>query len=83
MGSDTRTTHMGTETAQSNNISRCALLFSTQGRLQVDYGEPSGLCSEIRPGVFRRNYSKATVEMDCARWKGSIEMKDAQTVLQV
>ena len=30
-----------------------------------DYGTPLGECSETRSGVFSREYSKATVQMDC------------------
>ena len=36
---------------------------------------PQGLCKEAAPNVFTREYSKATVTMDCARWKPTIKMK--------
>ena len=36
--------------------------------LDLDYGEPIGHCKETSPdsGVFRREWTKASVEMDCA-----------------
>ena len=45
--------------------------------LNADYGEPVGLCAETAPGsgVFRRQWTRATVEMDCADWTASIQMK--------
>lgn len=43
----------------------------------VDYGVPSGVCAETgdNTGVFRREWSKATIEWDCHSAKGSITMK--------
>lgn len=45
--------------------------------LNKDYGVPSGLCEETSPGsgVFTRDYSHATVTMDCSSWTGTISMK--------
>jgi hypothetical protein len=43
-------------------------------QLNYDYGTPLGLCRETAPGVFSRNYTKASVSMDCASWKGSITL---------
>ena len=45
--------------------------------LDADYGEPTGLCAETAPGsgVFRRDWTKSTVEMDCNTWSASIQMK--------
>ena len=46
-----------------------------------DYGEPAegeaGLCHETAggSGIFTRDYSRATVQMDCTAWKGSVTMK--------
>ena len=55
----------------------CSRLYSHPPELSMDYGEPTGLCAETAPGssVFLREYSKATVQMDCNAWKGSIMMK--------
>ena len=40
-------------------------------------GEPTELCHETAPGseVFVREWSKATVEVDCKGWTSSIKMK--------
>ena len=45
--------------------------------LSVDYGEPQGFCHETSSGseVFQREYTRATITMDCGNFKGSIEMK--------
>ena len=42
-----------------------------------DYGEPTGLCAETAHGslVFTRDWTRATVEMDCNSWTPSITMK--------
>jgi len=46
--------------------------------LRADYGEPLALCAESAPGsgVFVREWSKASVSLDCAAWKGVINMKE-------
>lgn len=46
--------------------------------LDVDYGVPLGNCRAIagQKGVFRREWSKATVELDCAQWKENITFKN-------
>ena len=45
--------------------------------LKVEYGEPSNLCSETAPGsgVFTREWTRASVKMDCAAYVGTITMK--------
>ena len=45
--------------------------------LNTDYGTPLGICSETVAGsqVFQREYSKATVKVDCAHLTGTITMK--------
>ena len=43
--------------------------------LNFDYGEPTGLCTETSPGVFSRDWTKATVKMDCSTWTPSIVLK--------
>jgi hypothetical protein len=42
-----------------------------------DHGVPLGLCVEESPGVFVREWSKATARMDCNAFKGTITMKKA------
>ena len=41
----------------------------------VDYGEPLGLCKETRDGLFVREWSKATVSVDCTNLEPQITMK--------
>ena len=43
--------------------------------LDVDYGEPLGLCKEARDGLFVREWSKATVSVDCDTLEPTISMK--------
>jgi len=43
--------------------------------VRVDHGVPLGLAQEVAPGVFEREWSKATARMDCNAFKGSIVMK--------
>jgi hypothetical protein len=50
-------------------------------QLDVDYGEPVdllGSCAETVPGksgVFEREWTKASVRMDCNEWEATIKMK--------
>lgn len=45
--------------------------------LNTDYGTPLGVCTETAAGsgVFTREYTKASVEVDCGMWEGAITMK--------
>lgn len=45
--------------------------------LDKDYGEPLGICEERggEPGVFTREYTKASVSLDCNKWVGAINAK--------
>lgn len=36
---------------------------------------PLGLAKEVEPGVFVREWSKATARMDCNAFKGEVRMK--------
>jgi hypothetical protein len=40
-----------------------------------DFGEPTCTCSQTAPGVFQRDWTKASVTVDCNVLKGSIVMK--------
>jgi len=55
----------------------CSQNYVFPDALNIDYGEPSGLCQETAPnsGVFTRDFSKSTVTMDCNAWKPTIAMK--------
>ena len=47
-------------------------------QLDVDYGTPvDALCTETAPnsGIFKREWSKADVTMDCNTWEATIAMK--------
>lgn len=47
--------------------------------LDVDYGVPlDARCKETGAGtrVFTREWSKASVQMDCNKWQGTIKMKE-------
>jgi hypothetical protein len=45
--------------------------------LDVDYGVPldGDLCKETAPGVFGREFTKASVELDCNSFTPTIKMK--------
>jgi len=53
----------------------CSHKYLFPDALHVDYGEPTELCKEVSNGVFQRDWTKATVEMDCNTWTGKITMK--------
>jgi hypothetical protein len=55
----------------------CSLEYDYPDALNADYGEPLGLCAETTSdsGVFIREWSKATVQMDCGTWTPTITMK--------
>ena len=55
--------------------SGCGYEVHFPSELGLDYGVPTGLCAETSPDVFTREWSKATVEMDCARYVGTVTMK--------
>ena len=44
--------------------------------LHTDYGMPVGTCVETAPNssIFTREYTKATVQVDCAKWEGTVTM---------
>ena len=44
--------------------------------LMVDYGVPLAPYSETSPGVFTREWSKATISMDCNTYTPSFSMKE-------
>ena len=55
----------------------CDLEYVYPPEFNVDYGVPTNLCSETSPnsGVFTRDWTKATVQMDCNTYTGTITMK--------
>ena len=55
----------------------CSQTYEYPDALNADYGEPLGLCTETAAGsgIFAREWSKATVQMDCNTWTPTITMK--------
>ena len=45
--------------------------------LAADYGAPTDVCMETQPGsgIFRREYERAQVQMDCNTWTPTITWK--------
>jgi len=41
--------------------------------LDVDYGSPTSDCVEQSSGVFRREYSRASVQLDCNAFEATIK----------
>lgn len=60
----------------------CSQTYDFPQALNRDYGEPEGLCHETAPGsgVFRREWSKASVEMDCNTWTPTITKKEEDQI---
>ena len=54
-------------------------IFPWYDTFNVDYGEAvdGALCAETGSGtgIFRREYTKSMVEMDCNTWQANITMK--------
>jgi len=44
-------------------------------QVDIDYGVPTSDCKQLKTGTFTREYSKATVTMDCPNWAATIKMK--------
>ena len=38
----------------------------------LDVGEPEGLCSEERPGIFQRHWSKGVAALDCNTYTATL-----------
>ena len=55
----------------------CSRTYEVPEQLSWDYGEPLGLCKETgaKSGVFTREWSKASVQMDCNSWTPTITLK--------
>jgi hypothetical protein len=55
----------------------CSRTYVSPPGLHVDYGTPLGLCQETAPDsrVFVREWTRATVSMDCTTWTPHIAMK--------
>lgn len=55
----------------------CSRNYQVPEQINWDYGVPNGLCSETAPnsGVFTRDWTKATIQMDCNTWTPTITLK--------
>ena len=55
----------------------CSKKYAFPPALNADYGEPTGLCKETSPdsGVFTRDWTKASIQMDCKAYEAKITMK--------
>jgi hypothetical protein len=60
--------------------SGCGNAVAFPAELGLDYGVPTGFCAETAAGsnVFARDWSKATVAMDCNTYTGTVTMKEAE-----
>lgn len=63
----------------------CSRTYAFPPLLHSDVGEPRGLCRETAPhsGVFRREWSHATVQMDCNTWTPTIDVREREEILDV
>ena len=54
----------------------CSRSYAFPAELNADYGQPMGLCAETSAGsgIFRRQWSKAVVEMNCNSWTPTFTM---------
>ena len=43
-----------------------------------DFGQPVGDALEVHPGVFRRQWSKATIELDCSDLSSSFKFHSSR-----
>ena len=52
--------------------------YTRPAGLDADYGTPLGFCAETSPGssVFTRNYTRATIALDCTSFQATIMWKD-------
>ena len=58
-------------------------IYHRPAAMDIDYGTPvDALCKETSAGVFRREWSKATVEVDCNRFSSEIRMKSDDGALR-
>merc|ERR1711907_722778 len=55
----------------------CSREYEVPEQINWDYGTPLGLCKETahHSGVFVREWTKATIQMDCNTWTPNITLK--------
>jgi len=45
--------------------------------LELDFGEPLEIATELSPGVFQREWSEATVTLDCNTYTSEFDFKNS------
>ena len=55
----------------------CSKEYDYPAALAKDYGEPLGRANETAPGVFVREFTKSTVQMDCNTYTPTITFKSS------
>jgi hypothetical protein len=55
----------------------CSRTYQMPEQFAWDFGKPTELCHETAPNsnVFKREWTKATIEMDCNKWKPTLKLK--------
>lgn len=51
--------------------------YAFPAELNYDFGAPLGNCTETAPGVFTREFSRASVQMACATWTPTISWRQS------
>ena len=56
----------------------CSREYMVPEQINWDFGVPTELCHETAPNsqVFTRDWTKATVQMDCNSWTPTLTLKD-------
>ena len=60
-----------------NGWTKCSHGYELPPLLRQDFGAPLARAAEVAPGVFRREWTKATVQMDCNTYIPTITTKGA------
>ena len=55
----------------------CSREYEVPKEINYDYGIPTEICKEtgVNTGIFTRQWTKATIQMDCNTWTPTITMK--------
>eukprot|EP01052_Picozoa_sp_SAG31_P033519 SAG31_NODE_3800_length_3870_cov_2.092814_3_plen_62_part_00 len=51
-------------------------VYTRPPQLDLDFGQPIELCHEDADGLFTREWSKATVTVNCNSYTSEIKLKD-------
>lgn len=63
----------------------CSRQYALPEQMNWDYGEPTEICKETgdKTGIFTRDWSKATISMNCNTWTGTIKMKSSPEEIEM